>query len=602
MGEIPGYFWHHYETTKNNPYIDFVFFTNQEIDLDAENYKVIKCDFAFIENLLVTKTGHSIKITNNKKCCDLKASFGDIFQDYTNGYDYWGCYDIDTLFGDINKYVIPNLYNYDVITIGNDKFHNRISGPFCIFKNQPQINKLYDCQEFVECFRHEFVDCFEEGVLNSKMVGNYSILVLNDINCETDNGGKNTYNAIWKGGKVFSNEKEIFLYHFIRKNKTEFSRIGNIITAQYDKKYLEDFYWVVSFTKDFEHMFIGLFESLRKYSNRKCIVYSINYDFIPPQEFLNSEQIILRRLDIDTTQKDFKGRDINIITSKPLINLDVLKMFPHGRFVTIDADIYLTTNSDDISKYFNQLENYPLINSHVFDTVYLKNIVDYEEWTSPLHILASEMKITLKYFPRRKTNVLLFDKNSEWFFKEQMLIYSQYKNTKQGILALHDEDTANAILNKYNLSKSLPLVDTEDLDNINFEHIRNYNFSPNLRKPETKNDILFFHGVKTKERFEAIKNDFGNSVIDSEEFYITYNEGRFNFEKNSFLTTKKIKEIVSFKIYNTNQDLIFDLSGRNIKHYFLFYVDSIFLPKGKYIIKITEDDDNYCIFRDIIEI
>lgn len=602
MGEIPDYFWYHFETTKNNPHVDFVFFTNQDLQVDAVNYKIVKCDFDFIENLLKLRIGQSIKIMNNKKCCDLKASYGDIFQEYAYGYDYWGCYDIDTLFGDLNKYVIPNLHKYDVITIGNEKYHNRISGPFCIFKNNNTINKIYDCSEFIECFRHEYVDCFEEGVMNSKMQGNYSILVINEINCETENGGKNTYNALWKSNKVFSNGKEIFLYHFLRKSKTEFSKIGTTITAQYDKKYLDDFYWVVSFTKDFEYMFYGLFESLRKYSNRKCVVYSINYDYIPKHEFLNSKQILFRRIDIDTTQKDFKGRDINIITSKPLINSDVLKLFPNGKFVAIDVDIYLTTTSDDISKYFSELENYPLINSHVFDTVYLKNIVDYEEWSSPLHILASEMKVDIKYFPRRKTNVLLFDKRSEWFFEEQMKVYSEYKNTKQGILALHDEDTANVILNKYNLPKSLPLVDTEDLDNINFEHIRGYNFSPNLIKPETKNDILFFHGVKSEERFEKIRNDFGNSVMECEEFFITYNQGRFNFEKNSFLTSKKFKEIVSFKIYNTSGEIIFDLSGRNIRNYFLFYVDSLFLPKGKYLIKITEDGDNYCIFRDVIEI
>lgn len=602
MGMIPDYFWLHYETTKNNPYIDFIFFTDQNLTLDAENYKVIKCDIQFIEDKVFEKTGRKLKILSNKKCCDLKASYGHLFEEYASEYEFFGCYDIDTLLGDVSKYVIPALDKFDVITIGNHVFHNRIGGPFCIFRNTNDIKKLYICNEFYECFNHDYVDCFEEGVLNEKIQGNYPVIVINDMNCETENGGKNTYDAIWKGGKVFSNSKENFIYHFYRKGRTKISKLGNIITAGYDKKYLEDFYWVVSFTQDFEFMFIYLMESMKKYSNRKCIAYSINYDFILPQESLGSEQFIIRRIDIDKSEKDFKGRDVNIITSKPLINLDVLKYNPNGKFVTIDTDIYLTTNSDEIGEYFKEIDNYPLINSHVFDTVYLKNITDYEEWSSPLHILTSEMGIDVKYFPRRKTNVLLFDYHSKWFFEEQMNLYSHYKNKRQGILTLHDEDTANAILNKNNLSKSLPLVDTEDLNNIDFEHIRNYNFSPSLRKPKTKNDILFFHGIKSIDRFEMIKKDFGNSVLDSEEFYIDYKNGKLSFEKNSFMTTKKNYNTVSFKLFDCENNLIFNLSGREIRNYFYFYVDSLYLEKGKYIIKITEDKDDYCIFRDIIEV
>jgi len=602
IGQIPDYFWYHYESTKNIQGVDFYFFTDQEIKLDAKNYKVFKIDLDGLEKLISKKINYNIKILSNKKVCDLKASYGDIFYDYIKDYEYFGCYDIDTIFGDFQKFVFPLIGHYDVISIGNDVFHNRIGGPFCIFKNNTELNKLYICEEFKNCFLNTHVDCFEEGVLNSKLQGRYSIKILNEINCETQNGGKNTYDCFWRGGKVFSKGEELFLYHFYRKNRTKFSKIGNLITANYDKKLLEDFYWVVSFTQDYEHMFVNMMDSIKKYSNRKCIVYSINYDFVLPMEYMGSEQFIVRRINLDKGEKDSYGRDNNIITSKPKINIDVLEYIPNGKFVTIDTDIYFTTNSDKIVEYFNDLENYPLINSHVFDTVILKNIVQNQEWASPLHILLEEMGVETTIYPRRKTNVVLFDYHSKWFFEMQMEIYIVYKNKKEGILALHDEDTANAILNKFNLRKSLPLVDTEDLNYLDFEHISNYNFSPHLPKPKTKNHILFFHGVKSQERFDAIKNDFGNSVLDCEEFYITYENGKIAFEKNSFLTTKKNSEIVSFKIFDERDNLIFNLSDRNIINYFYFFVDNLYLPKGMYKIQITEDKDDYCIFRDVIEI
>jgi hypothetical protein len=90
--------------------------------------------------------------------------------------------------------------------------------------------------------------------------------------------------------------------------------------------------------------------------------------------------------------------------------------------------------------------------------------------------------------------------------------------------------------------------------------------------------------------------------LDCEELFITYDNNKLTFEKNSFLTTKTNKNRVHFQIYNLNNDLIFNLAGREIRNYFVFYVDSFYLLPGKYLIKIVEEDDDFCIFRDIIEV
>ena len=104
FGPIPDYFWYHYETTKNLNGFDFLFITDQlDFNLDSENYRVMYLDKFSLENLLYVKTKHRIKIPNNKKICDLKASLGDLFYNDIKDYEYFGFYDIDTLFGDINK-------------------------------------------------------------------------------------------------------------------------------------------------------------------------------------------------------------------------------------------------------------------------------------------------------------------------------------------------------------------------------------------------------------------------------------------------------------------------------------------------------------------
>jgi hypothetical protein len=95
----------------------------------------------------------------------------------------------------------------------------------------------------------------------------------------------------------------------------------------------------------------------------------------------------------------------------------------------------------------------------------------------------------------------IFDKNSKWFFEEQIELFHQYKGTRQGIFALHDEDSANLLLNKYNYTKCLPLVDMEEIPNIDMEKFHNYSYSAasvssNLVLPKHENDVLVFHGFK----------------------------------------------------------------------------------------------------------
>jgi hypothetical protein len=607
FGPIPDYFWYHYETTKNIKGFDFLFFTDQNIKLDSQNYKVIQTSVSEVENLLRSRLGSEIKIKSNKKACDLKASFGDIFSEYIKNYEYFGAYDIDTLFGDVHNYTSDLIGKYDIISIADEKFHNRLSGPFLIFRNDDNLKTEYRSQEFIKCFDNPEVECFEEQYLDQKLKDKYKTKFLYSINCETENGGKNTYECYWSGGKIYVEGEEKLLYHFYHKKHTRIDRIGNIIIAKYNKVLLEDFYWVVSFTKNYEGLFHNLLKSIKKYSNRKCIIYSINYDYVLPIGDLSSEQFIIRRINIAEGDKDSRGRDNNIISSKPLINYDVIQHFPNKKFVTIDSDIYFTVNSDDISKYFDVLEYYPLINSHIHEVIYLNNIYPNEEWTSPLQLLLDEMGVVDFVVPRRKTNVVLFDKRSEWFFIEQMEIYQKYKNKKPGILALHDEDTANAILSKYNLKKCLPLVDIEEVNRIDMEVFFKYSYhmtpiSDYVVLPKNENEVLFFHGIKSQQHYDSIMKEYGDSVIDCEEICMKYDGLSLVFQKNSFLSTKKIEGSVNFEIYDQYNKLVLRLDNQMIFRYSIFYINNVDLPRGNYTIKIFDSSNKVCLFRDVLKV
>ena len=166
FGPIPDYFQYHLETIKNINLIDFYFFTDQDLDIEQNNFHYYKIDREYITGILSHKLNRTIQILSDKKFCDVKAALADIFYIYVKDYDYVGCYDIDTLFGDVNKFLLPHLGHYDFISIGKKPFYNRLSGPFLIYKNTEELRTLYKVQEFTECMNNSTVDFFEENVLN----------------------------------------------------------------------------------------------------------------------------------------------------------------------------------------------------------------------------------------------------------------------------------------------------------------------------------------------------------------------------------------------------------------------------------------------------
>lgn len=609
LGKIPDYFWFHYETTKNLKNIDFIFFTDQELVLDSPNYKVINTNLFEINNIISDKVGHPIVIKNNKKICDLKASYGDMFYEYIKDYDYFGCYDIDTLFGDTNKYLSHLLVNYDIISVGDEVYHNRLSGPFLIMRNIPELRTIYKTPEFIESFNYEEVTCYEEHILDINTRVRFNRYIIYDINCETENGGKNSFDAHWRINHLKVRGEEKFLYHFIKKDNVLFQKIGTEIFVRYEKQFLNDFYWVFGFSERYYGNVPYLLNSLTKYSNRRCIVFTINFDYKVPDEYISSEQFLFRRIEISKGNIDSLGRDENIIGFKPKLLLSALDLLPNNKFVYIDTDLTLTVCADDIKKHFEKLQNYPLLNSHIHDRLYIRNPNNFEEWISTLDILGNKIGVEICVFPRRKANIMIFDERSRWFLSEEIELYDKYKNTEPGIFAFQDEDSANILLSKYKFFDSLHLCDVENssvVDITKFSDMNHpfnaTNVSEYLTAPKHNNDVYFFHGLKDEKSFQDIERDYGDMVLDCEEIIVKYKDNTIFFEKNSFLTTKKIYEPVDFIISDLDGNIVQRLNNQELMNFGLFYISNVFLDKKTYIIEIFKSNSKDKIYHNLLKI
>jgi len=609
FGPIPDYFKYHLETIKNIDFIDFHFFTDQELDIEQSNFHYYKIDREYVTQLLSKKLNCKIEINSDKKFCDVKAALSDIFYLYIKDYDYVGCYDIDTLFGDVNKFLKPHLGFYDFISIGEKTFYNRLSGPFLIYKNSEELRTLYKKNEFIRCMSESDVKFFEENELNKLVSEKYTKYIISDINVDPSNA-KLLYETNWNGGQLYCGNREIFIHHFYRKNNTILGKIGNTVFSKFKKVLLDDFIWVVHFSKSYEKYVPQLLKSIYNYSNRKCIVYTINYDSELKYEYQYiSDQFIFIRLDIEPGKPDTKGRDSAIMNSKPFILSNALDRFPNKKFVHIDTDISLTTNSDKICQYFDQLEDYPLINSHIHDVIYFYGFAEDGGLTSSLHILLEAIGVDTNVpLPRRKCNIIVFDENSRWFFSEQMELYHRFKNSDDpAVLTLHDEDTANAVLTKYQLYKCLPLIDIEETFDLSMDVLYKYSYSltpisEHVSLPKNLNEILFFHGFKSEEDFENINKHYGKKTLSHDDIDIYYRDETLFIERNNYMIDKKFEQKVDLIIYKENYTEIFNFCCQDIFNNNLFFISQFYLPPSTYLLEIVETNSRKVIYHNHFQI
>jgi hypothetical protein len=609
FGSIPDYFQYHLETIKNINLIDFFFFTDQDLDIKQDNFYYYKIDREYVTKTLSNKLDTDIEISSNKKFCDVKSALSDLFYIYIKDYEYVGYYDIDTLFGDVNKFIEPLLGHYDFISVGEKTFYNRLSGPFTIYKNTEEFRTLYKSNEFIMCMKNSEVEFFEETQINDIVNEKYTKFIISNINVDSENG-KLIYESNWNGGQLYNTDKEIFIHHFYRKHNTILGKIGNTIYSKYKKVILDDFMWVVHFSKSYEKYVPQLIKSIQNFSNRKCIIYTINYDSdLKYQYQYISDQLIFLRIDIEPGKPDTKGRDSAIMNSKPLILTNALQRFPNRKFVHLDIDICLTTNSDSISKYFEELENYPLINSHIHDVIYFYGFDPDGGLTSSLHKMLEELEIEPNIpLPRRKCNIIVFDERSKWFFEEQMEVYDKFKHSDNpAILTLHDEDTANTILTKHQLHKSLPLIDIEETYDLSLDVLFKYSYSltpisEHVRLPSNLNEILFFHGFKSTEDFDNIFKNYGRKTLSQEDIDIYYKNDTLYIERNNYMIGKLFEKNVDLLVCTKSGKQFFNFPNQKLYEINLFFINEFYLEPGLYQLKIVETESKKIIYTNYFQI
>jgi hypothetical protein len=76
-----------------------------------------------------------------RKLCDLKVTYGVIFADDLAPFDFWGCSDLDVVWGDIRRFATDTrLRAHDIFSSRKEK----LSGHCTFYRNTPDVNRLFE--------------------------------------------------------------------------------------------------------------------------------------------------------------------------------------------------------------------------------------------------------------------------------------------------------------------------------------------------------------------------------------------------------------------------------------------------------------------------
>ncbi|SDN05501.1 hypothetical protein SAMN05443253_107298 [Bacillus sp. OK048] len=124
------------KTCEWNKEFNWLLFTdNKETYNYPDNVKVVEMTFEEMKSILKRKFDFQISLEEPHKLCDYKPAYGYIFEDYLSEYKFWGHCDIDTIMGNLSRFITDELL---------DKYDKLFClGHMVLYRNTLQNNRVF---------------------------------------------------------------------------------------------------------------------------------------------------------------------------------------------------------------------------------------------------------------------------------------------------------------------------------------------------------------------------------------------------------------------------------------------------------------------------
>lgn len=132
FGKWPEWIELYLHTCKNNPSIDWIFFTDCEVPNDSpKNVRFIRYSFSDYCRLISERLRISFQPETPYKLCDIRPALGFIHYDLVKDYDNFSYGDVDLFYGDLRKHYPDKLLRKLLVSTHK----NYVSGHLCMIRN-----------------------------------------------------------------------------------------------------------------------------------------------------------------------------------------------------------------------------------------------------------------------------------------------------------------------------------------------------------------------------------------------------------------------------------------------------------------------------------
>jgi len=203
-----------------NPTINWLLVTDQTVNPEElpKNVIVKQTNFIDLVSHISDVLGFEVNIPYPYKLCEFRPAYGLIFAEEIMGFNFWGCCDMDVIFGNLRKFLTRDLFDkYDKLLVcshlsiykNSDKANNffRLQAPGVDYRDafRSSNNKWFDeWPGMGKIFKHNQIPFFLESIYADIDVRYYNFRVIHQKNYDPqifcyENGG--VFQEFWEGNQ-----------------------------------------------------------------------------------------------------------------------------------------------------------------------------------------------------------------------------------------------------------------------------------------------------------------------------------------------------------------------------------------------------------------
>jgi hypothetical protein len=243
FGNWPTYIDLFLTSCRQNPSVDFLLVSDcGPLPHAPDNVRVVPVSFEALKERITEQLGMEVAINRPYKLCDFKTAYGVVLGDYLQGYDFWGCTDLDQVYGRIRQFVPDELLDAHDVIAARPWY---LTGFFFLFRNNEHVNRLFQkSRDYQRVYQQgevfSFIECnfAWQKLRKGRSIGSIDTEIesmTEVIRREERNGLRVCFRemaresttwppVLWDHGVLSEGEKEWLLFHFVvQKNHWAFS-------------------------------------------------------------------------------------------------------------------------------------------------------------------------------------------------------------------------------------------------------------------------------------------------------------------------------------------------------------------------------------------